>query len=177
MNMTGLFGESHGNSVAGAKLQAQLCKKHGFSTCFPGAAAVDTVPLDAAVKGYFVKDEPHAADFAKYGAEAAAIRDKRPGALAFVNMLGSDATMYEGEPIPWMEHWWGTYESYCLYFRPASLLTLSCVRCCAAMHACVSEHPYSDPPLTVPRNNNNNNVATRNTEHGHHDWHHDRTQA
>ena len=75
--------------------------------CFPGHAGADTVPLDKVVHGYYLKDEPHMYDFGQWSADAKAIRKKRPGALVFINMLGSDRTTYEGEDIVPMRGWWG----------------------------------------------------------------------
>ena len=92
LNFSGLFGELHAATSAGAVVQAKLCAAHGLPACFPGAAAVDAVPLGGSVKGYYLKDEPHADEFKQVAEQAAAIRAKRPGALVFVNMLGSDQT-------------------------------------------------------------------------------------
>ena len=92
LNFSGLFGELHAATAAGAAVQAKLCAAHRLPACFPGAAAVDAVPLGGSVKGYYLKDEPHANEFKQVAEQAAAIRTKRPGALVFVNMLGSDQT-------------------------------------------------------------------------------------
>ena len=114
LNFTGIFGEGNAASAAGAAAQAALCAAHGMQACLPSHLGATTVPLSASVKGYFLKDEPHAQEFAACGAQAAAIRARRPGALVFVNMLGSDDTTFEGEVVPRMEHWWGvkTYKEY-----------------------------------------------------------------
>jgi hypothetical protein len=118
-NFSGVFGERTATTAAGAALQGQLCAKHGMPACFPGHAGADTVPLGGSIHGYYLKDEPHAWDFRNWAKQAAAIRQKRPGALVFVNMLGSDRTTYEGEDVLPMRGWWGcdhsTHPGPCSY--------------------------------------------------------------
>lgn len=107
LNFTGIFGERTATTPRAAAAQAALCQKHGLTSCFPGHAAADSVPLNGSVRGYYLKDEPHMWDFGQWASQAKAIRKKRPGALVFINMLGSDRTTFEGEDIVPMRGWWG----------------------------------------------------------------------
>jgi hypothetical protein len=116
-NFTGVFGDrtcmyAGGNPrecAANGKLQAALCAKHGLASCYPGVPSAPAVPLSGSVRGYYLRDEPHARDFKELSKTVASVHQIRPGALVFVNLLGG----YMASPQAALA-WWGvpSYDEY-----------------------------------------------------------------
>ena len=122
-NFSGVFGDrtcvyaggAAKMCTANAKLQAALCQKHGLRSCYPGWSSSGTVKLGPAVQGYYLRDEPHRADFKGLAETAAGIHKTQPGAAVFINLLGG----WMGAPGTAAQRktamdWWGyaTYEEY-----------------------------------------------------------------
>lgn len=116
-NFTGVFGDrsciyaggAASLCTANARAQAALCTAHGLPACFPGYSAAGTVKLGGSVAGYYLRDEPHAADFAGLAGAVASLRRAQPSALVFINLLGGYMAS-EAAAVAW----WGfkTYEQY-----------------------------------------------------------------
>ena len=102
-NFSGWMGDRSSKGPHGAQAMAALCTKHQLS-CLPDVAGLDTVATTDSVLGYYIRDEPHAQEFAGLGKTVADVRKKRPGALSFINLLGMTAG----------PSWWGTptYQDY-----------------------------------------------------------------
>ena len=96
-NFSGWMGDRSSKGPHGAQAMAALCTKHQLS-CLPDVAGLDTVATTDSVLGYYIRDEPHAQEFAGLGKTVADVRKKRPGALSFINLLGMTAG----------PSWWGT---------------------------------------------------------------------
>jgi hypothetical protein len=72
---------------AQAALMASLCEVNNLSCVVP-FGTYKHVPTSDAVWGYFLKDEPRVADFSTLAAEVTQVRQLRPDALSFINLLG-----------------------------------------------------------------------------------------
>eukprot|EP01051_Picozoa_sp_SAG22_P011669 SAG22_NODE_1145_length_5374_cov_15.659526_2_plen_481_part_00 len=122
-NFSGVFGDrtcvyaggAAKMCTANAEKQAALCQKHGLRSCFPGWSSSGTVKLGPAVQGYYLRDEPHRADFKGLAETAAGIHKTQPSAAVFINLLGGSM----GVPGTVAQQkqamaWWGypTYEEY-----------------------------------------------------------------
>ena len=109
-NFTGVFGDRtcvYAGSDAklcsrNGALQAELCAKYNLSSCFPGFSSAASVPLNGSVKGYYLRDEPHAKDFRGLAETVSDVHKHRPGSLVFVNLLGG----YMASPAAALA-WWG----------------------------------------------------------------------
>ena len=87
---------------ANGALQPQLCAKHNLTSCFPGYTAAQAVPLNGSVRGYYLRDEPHAKDFRGLAETVADVHTHRPDSLVFINLLGG----YMASPAAALG-WWG----------------------------------------------------------------------
>ena len=94
---------------ANGALQASLCAKHGLTSCFPGFSSAPSVPLQGSVRGYYLRDEPHASEFRGLAKTVESVHKARPGGLVFINLLGG----FMASPAA-AKAWWGfaTYEQY-----------------------------------------------------------------
>lgn len=99
--------------------QLSLCEKLNLKAIIPGReGAVDQLPDGPACLGYLLRDEPKAAQFPELGRRVAEIREKRPGKLAFINLLPSHATpKHFGVP---------TYEEYVSRFLQETRADVLC---------------------------------------------------
>ena len=131
-NFTGVFGDRTcvyaGGAAkmcsANAALQAKLCAKHGLSSCFPGFSSAGAVKLGGSVKGYYLRDEPHANDFKYLAKTVGGVHKSQPDALVFINLLGG----FMPTPAAAMG-WWG-YPTYVLPLLLLLLLLLLLALCC-----------------------------------------------
>ena len=83
-----LHADSNEISTAGqAQLMASLCSANNLSCVVPFSAH-KAVGTDSAVWGYFLRDEPKAPEWPELAARVQQVRQLRPGALAFINLLG-----------------------------------------------------------------------------------------
>ena len=122
--------------TANAQTQAALCAKHGLRSCFPGWSSAGTVKLGGSVKGYYLRDEPHAANFKGLAETIDGIHRSQPDALVFVNLLGG----YMPSPAAAMG-WWG----FPTYHQCEKLDGLVVDGCCLRPRP----HPHPHPSLVV----------------------------
>jgi hypothetical protein len=88
-NFTMVLGGFGGSNVETIQRQLKLCKKNGLKAIvtWPADLPAERLPDGPACWGYGLRDEPNVADFPGLRARADAIRNAKPGKLAYVNLF------------------------------------------------------------------------------------------
>lgn len=83
--INGIFGASSSNAIA---RQLELCRKHGLKAIVSlGGLPPALLPTNDACWGYHLADEPGAGAFPELRKSVDAIRQARPGKLAYINLF------------------------------------------------------------------------------------------
>ena len=92
-NFTLLIGSSAGGDAKAIERQLALCEKYNLkAVIFCSGLAPAEMPTGPACWGYALRDEPGAEDFPALRAQVDAVRDARPGALAYINIFPNYAS-------------------------------------------------------------------------------------
>ncbi len=87
-HFTLVIGGFGGNTPELVRRQLELCEKHGLVAVVATAGLpLDQLPDGDACWGYSLRDEPNAADFPALADAVRAIREARPGRLAYINLF------------------------------------------------------------------------------------------
>ncbi len=89
-----VMGNFGANTPAHAARMLELCEKYGLKALIPAGIypSLDQLPDSPACIGYLVKDEPNVADFPALAEKVKALREARPGRLAYINLYPSHAS-------------------------------------------------------------------------------------
>ena len=100
--INGIFGASTSNAIA---RQLELCQKHGLKAIVSMAGLPPAqLPNHSACWGYHLADEPGAAAFPDLRKTMDAIRQARPGKLAFINLFPNYAPAWALGTSNYNEH-------------------------------------------------------------------------
>lgn len=104
-NFTMIIGSAAGSDRNALEKQLALCAKYDLkAVVFCGGMAPADLPAGPACWGYALRDEPCATDFPALRAQVDAVRQARPGMLAYINLFPNYATAaQQGTP---------TYDEY-----------------------------------------------------------------
>jgi hypothetical protein len=92
-NFTMILGSSAGADKKTLERQLALCTKYDLKALlFTAGLAPADMPTGPACWGYALRDEPGAADFATLRAQVDAVRQARPGMLAYINIFPNYAS-------------------------------------------------------------------------------------
>ncbi len=92
-NFTFVIGLCGGKAPVPAEEQLRLLEKHGLKALTaPGSTPTAQLPTGPALWGYSVMDEPNATQFPELRKSVDAIRQARPGRLAYINIFPDYAT-------------------------------------------------------------------------------------
>ena len=96
-NFTMVLGGFCGTTAETVQRQLKLCKKNGLKAvvAWPRDLPADRLPDGPACWGYMLRDEPNVADFPALRERADAIRNAKPGKLAYVNLFPNYANMQQ----------------------------------------------------------------------------------
>ena len=94
-NFTFLIGNFGATTPAAVSNQVRLCEKHGLKTIISMAGRPpERLPSDPACWGYFLADEPGAGVFPDLRKTVDALRQARPGKLAYINLFPTYAPVW-----------------------------------------------------------------------------------
>jgi hypothetical protein len=92
-NFTMIIGSSAGGDKKAIEKQLALCEKYDLkAVVFSAGIAPAEMPASPACWGYALRDEPGAADFPALRAQVDAVRQARPGMLAYINIFPNYAS-------------------------------------------------------------------------------------
>ena len=92
-NFTFVIGLCGAGSPAPVATQLALCAKHGLKALIPANdTPPDQLPDAPALWGYTLVDEPNTSQFPDLGRKVAALRQARPGKLAYINLFPNYAS-------------------------------------------------------------------------------------
>lgn len=92
-NFTMIIGSSAGADKTAMERQLALCDKYDLkAVLFSGGVAPADLPTGPACWGYALRDEPGAADFPALREQVDAVKQARPGMLAYINIFPNYAS-------------------------------------------------------------------------------------
>ncbi len=92
-NFTMLIGSSAGGDPKAMEKQLALCEKYDIkAVMFCSGVTPEKLPTGPACWGYALRDEPGADDFPALRAQVDAVRQARPGMLAYINIFPNYAS-------------------------------------------------------------------------------------
>jgi hypothetical protein len=104
-NFTFLIGNFGATTPVAVSNQIRLCEKHGLKTIVSMAGLPpDRLPNDPACWGYFLADEPGPGAFPELRKTVDALRQARPGKIAYVNLLPNCASARALGTTNYVEH-------------------------------------------------------------------------
>jgi hypothetical protein len=104
-NFTFLIGNFGATTPQAVSNQVRLCEKHGLKTIVSMAGLPpDRLPNDPACWGYFLGDEPGPGAFPDLRKSVDALRQARPGKLAYINLLPNYAPAWALGTSNYAEH-------------------------------------------------------------------------
>ena len=104
-NFTFLIGNFGATTPEAVSNQVRLCGKHGLRTIVSMAGLPpDRLPNDPACWGYFIADEPGPGAFPDLRKTVDALRQARPGKLAYINLLPNYAPAWALGTSNYSEH-------------------------------------------------------------------------